>query len=152
MQHFKHWLLSRGKDIARKATASLFALLFLVPLLTSAQAQAPAPYSPPITDHHLVPCGFVGHPCTFADVIGLVNLLVNFLLFQVAIPLALVSIVSAGIYMMVYSDSPGKIATAKGWLWDIVVGFMLAFGAWAIVNFILGFLSPEAAKYINGGK
>lgn len=113
----------------------------------------------------LIPCGYatknengeyirengaiVRKECTVQDVFVFINTLIRFLLFTIAAPLAVLSLVMAGIYMVVYSDNPGKRSAAIGWIWDILIGFLIAFSAWALVSTILKVLNTPFAAFIN---
>jgi type IV secretory pathway VirB2 component (pilin) len=83
----------------------------------------------------LVKCGNEGgQPCTFNDFIAMINDVVNFVMFSIVPPIAVVTIVIAAINLMTSSGDPGKLEQAKKTLIWIIFGLVVVYGAWAIVK------------------
>jgi hypothetical protein len=53
----------------------------------------------------------------------------------------------AGFLLMFKSSSPGSMDEAKGILWNVVVGFLIALAAVLIVKFILFSLGTDEGLY-----
>ena len=89
----------------------------------------------------LVPCeGTVANPCEFADFIILIQNVINFLMFDVAAPLAAVAFAVAGIIMFTSGGSPEKIKQAKEIFQWVLIGIFVALAGWLIVSTIMGTL------------
>ena len=82
----------------------------------------------------LVTCGNGDEPCSFADFTTLVNNVLHFTLFNIALPLAVVMFVWGGILIMTSGGSEGKVKKGKDIITGTVVGLLIAFGAWLIMR------------------
>ena len=88
----------------------------------------------------LVPCE--GPECGFGDLITLVNKVIDFLLFTLALPLAAILFAYGGFLFLTSGGSEDKLSKAKQIFWNVLVGFVIALAAWIIVKAIffgLGF-------------
>ncbi len=94
----------------------------------------------------LVPCGGDGNPCTVACFYVMIDRIINFLLRDIAFPLAATALMAAGI-MMVLGGSEKSISLGKDILKYAIIGLLLSFGAWVIVSGILGNLLQEGGTY-----
>lgn len=119
-------------------SAFLLALIFaLYPSTASAQTG-------------LVPCTGVKNEggeirCTVCHLYTGVRQIINFILTKLVLPLAVVAILAGGIYLLISAGNPGKIETGKSIIWWAIIGLILAFAAWVIINTILdtvGFKLP----------
>ncbi len=85
-----------------------------------------------------IKCVEGGHPCGLCDLFALFKNIIDFLLFKIVPPLAIVMLVIAGImYMLAYVEvigNPGWISQAKSLIWSVVWGLIIIYGAWVIVN------------------
>ncbi|MEK7162633.1 MAG: pilin, partial [Patescibacteria group bacterium] len=88
----------------------------------------------------LVPCGGPGNPCRVCHLYDLAKNVMNFLLWTVAAPLMVVALIAGGIVWLTSAGSEEKVALGRKILWSAVVGFLIAFAAWVIVNTILNTL------------
>jgi len=79
-------------------------------------------------------------PCTIPDIIGVIMRFGNFLLFYVIVPLAALSIAIAGLYYMSAVTTPANKEKAKGILWDVVKGLVIALSAYVVVKTIFNML------------
>lgn len=88
----------------------------------------------------LVPCEGADD-CNIDSLIGsgdsLLNRIVDFLLFYVAIPLATLSIAIAGFKIIIFADKPSERDATKKILWYAIIGLLLAFAAWLLVDVVL---------------
>jgi len=108
-----------------------FGLLFLFFLDVLAQTRTNCPTG-------LVPCGGTDCPCQFCDLFVLFKKIVDFLLFTIVPPLAILMLVIAGaMYMLAHMEvvgSPNWIIQAKSLIWSVVIGLIIIYGAWLIVS------------------
>lgn len=101
----------------------------------------------------IVPLGCQkGVPCTLCDLYILANRFVNFLLFNLAVPIAIIMFLIGGIILLTAGESEEKQRRGKSILTSVVFGIALAFFAWVIINTLLltiGFRIPfpEGAKF-----
>lgn len=114
--------------------------IMVVPLLALAQSTTP----------DLVPdCGWatedgkIGKHCTFADFFLFVDDILQFLIFTIGIPVAVLLLLYAG-FLYLTTGIAGKKAQAQKIIWAVVWGFVIMLGAWLFIKFILEFfLKPE---------
>jgi len=85
----------------------------------------------------LVPCGNDGNLCTFDKLSDLARNVVHFALFDIAIPLAVLMIVIGGITILLSGGNESKVKKGKDMITGTLVGLLIAFGAWLIVNTIV---------------
>ncbi len=115
-------------------------LMVVVPVLVSAWS---------IGDP-LVPCGrclevddyFGGcanyDKCDLCDLAVLADNIVSFLLFVLIMPAGVIALIISGILMLTAGGDPGKIEKGKAIFSHVVIGMFIAFGAWLIVDLIIG--------------
>lgn len=98
----------------------------------------------------LVPCGTSENPlpCTLDCFYVMVDRIINFLLFIIAIPLSATAFMAAGI-LMVLGGSEKSITLGKSILKYALIGLFIAFGAWLIIDLILGNLLSDDYKPWN---
>ncbi len=96
----------------------------------------------------LVPCGGEGQSaCSVACFYVMVDRIIDFLLYAIAMPLSATALMVAGI-MLVAGGSEKAITTGKAILKFTLIGLFIAFGAWLIVDLILGnLLDPTEIYY-----
>lgn len=105
----------------------LFFLIIIFPLYVFAEG--------------LVPCdGSAASPCGFSQFILLIQNVINFLMFDIATPLAAVVFAWAGIIMLTSGGSADKIKQAKEIFQWVLIGFLIALSGWLIVSTIMGTL------------
>lgn len=94
--------------------------------------------NPPQTDDpasgNFIPCT---DDCDSADLVRLINNVINFLVFQVAIFLATVIIVWAGVLYVLYPYKPGNKELAKKMIFSAIGGLMIVLSAYIIIKFIV---------------
>jgi len=119
----------------------LFLIIFLTVLFLPLVSQAAG----------LVPCGDPGEPpCELCHLFVLFKNIVDFLLFKIVPPLAILMLVIAGsMYILAYLEvigDPKWISQSKSLIWSVVIGLIIIYGAWLIVNlfFQLIGISTEA--------
>lgn len=96
----------------------------------------------------LVPCGGADQPdCSIDCFYIMIDNIINFLLYDIAAPLAATALMVAGIYL-VAGGSEKAITTGKAIFKFTLIGLFIAFGAWLIVDLILGnLLDPTEIYY-----
>ncbi len=105
-----------------KRLLSISVLFFLFLALTPAYAA-------------LVNCGnSASDPCTFDDLISMIDGVISFIMTSVVPPIAVVTLVIAAINLMTSSGDPGKMEQAKKTIIWIIAGLVVVYGAWAIVK------------------
>lgn len=86
----------------------------------------------------LVPCGGSGQdPCTFNDFFVLTFKIINFLLRDIATPLAALTFAVAGWMYLTAGGDTGQIQKAHELFKNVAIGFIIALSAWLVVNAIL---------------
>lgn len=124
-------------DLIKKIT--LLVLILLCSLLVSATHAQVA--------ENIVPCGNPGQAdCETNDFFELVQNIVNYFTFVLAVPVATVAIAYAGISMASQPAKPEKRKQAIEILQTAIVGLALVLGAWLIVNTIFNYLAESELK------
>ena len=82
----------------------------------------------------------IGQPCDFEDAMQLIRNIINFLLFKIATPIAGLVICYAGFQLLTSGGSSEKKTKAKHVLMNMILGYVIALGAWLIVNTIFSTL------------
>jgi len=98
----------------------------------------------------LVPCGRMCNdpctkececcPCTLCHLFVLFKKIVDFLTINIIFPLAVLMIVIGGVMFLTAAGSPERINTAKKILTSTVIGLVIIFLAWLIVDTTIGVL------------
>jgi len=98
---------------------------------------------------HLVP-SCPGGVCGFNELMIMINRIINFILLDIATPIAAIVFVYAGILLIFSGGDSGKITKAKAMIKNLIIGFVIVLAAWLIVNTILstlGFQGSFLTKY-----
>lgn len=101
-----------------------------------------------VTSGPLVPCG--GPDCDFNQLIKLIKNVINFLLFVIAAPLAAIVFAYAGFLFLTSRGNEQQISQAKQIFWSVLIGFVIAFGAWLIVDAITSALLKDSVNTFLG--
>lgn len=102
-------------------TSFLLLAVFVLPLVTAAQVG--------------IPCN--GPDCTFDSFIMLINNVVKFLMFSVAVPLAAIGFMFVGSKLVLNRDKEGAWSEAKESFTNIIIGFLIMLGSFVLIKFIL---------------
>jgi len=106
----------------------IFLILILIPFFISSvpiKAQGAG----------IVPCGGEGEPaCQLCHIFVMFDSIIKFVLFKLVPPLAVFMIVIGGIMFIFAAGSPGTLEKAKKVLTATVIGLVIIFGAWIIIN------------------
>lgn len=90
----------------------------------------------------LVTCG-EDKPCTYGQILGLIDTLIQFLALKIAMPLATLAILIAGITYVFMPVVPSSKETAKKMLKGAVLGLVATLSAYLIVKLIVTALSGD---------
>lgn len=91
--------------------------------------------------------GEIINPCGFNHFFELVNNVVDFLLFYLAIPIAAIIFAFAGIKLVFSGGNASQMQKAKSTMIDVAIGLALAAGAWLIVHTILNILGYTGVSF-----
>ena len=115
----------------------LFLVLFLIPVL--ALAQAP-----------FVQCGNPGQKCcTICSFFETLFRIYNFLVLDIATPLAIVGVTIGGVLILISAGNPKLMGTGKKFLYSAIIGLVLVFCSWLIINEILSALGYNMGSWWN---
>jgi len=121
-------------------------LIIVLPLLllTIGSAQAAG----------LVPCGGHGEPdCTFCHLFVMINNIVQFIIFRLVPVVAVLMLVIGGTIFFFAGAKPDLLMHAKGIITSTIIGLVIVFSAWVIVNTILTKLgiidTPSILEWYN---
>ena len=132
-------------SMKRGAAKKIFLILLLVFGLFSVAAPAFTQAAEP-----LVQCESenYGAACTFCEVFHLINRVIKLILYGIIPPLAVVAFVYAGILLLFGGAAPKNIETGKKIIQVTVIGILIAYSGWLIVNTILQQLVNPASGLI----
>lgn len=90
----------------------------------------------------IIPCE--GNACGICDIFKLISNVVNFATLKLASPLAGIIMAYGGIMMIISGGNESKRAKGIEAISAAVWGIIIAFGAWVIVNAVIGGLSGNS--------
>ena len=94
----------------------------------------------------LVPCdNSTANKCDFNQLMNLINTLIHFALFDLALPIVAIMFVYAGFELVTSGGSTEKRGIAKKVFTSAVIGFVIALAGWLIVKTILTILGYSGA-------
>ena len=85
----------------------------------------------------------MANPCTFKDLIQLVNNVIKFLLFDIATPLIALILMYTGYLYLTAGGSSSQTEKVRHILFNAVIGYVVALAAWLIVKTILSSLNID---------
>jgi hypothetical protein len=92
----------------------------------------------PTQGQPFVPCGNTGQAaCTICDFFKMLITIYNFIVWDIATPLATIALIIGGIFMMISAGNPGLFGTGRTILLAAIIGLALVFGSYIIIDFIL---------------
>ncbi|KKP87894.1 hypothetical protein A2456_01685 [Candidatus Nomurabacteria bacterium RIFOXYC2_FULL_36_19] len=98
----------------------------------------------------LIPCK--GADCDFNGLMALINNVIHFVLFYMAVPIAAIMFFYAGFMMVTSAGSSESKTKAKNIFSSAVYGLVIVAAAWLIVRTILSILGYEGAWIFNNFK
>jgi hypothetical protein len=96
----------------------------------------------------LIPCED-GKSCDFNALMALINNVIHFVLFNLAVPIAAVMFFYAGFMMVTSGGSSESKTKAKNIFSSAVFGLAIAAAAWLIIRTILSILGYEGGWIFN---
>jgi len=133
MQKLKKIVIRNSKFVI----VSVFVfMLLIIPALSLAQETS-----------GLVPCGTASTPpCDFNSFMALINKVINFILFYMAVPIAAIMFAYAGFKLVTAGGEAAHARTAaKEIFMNTVIGLIIAVAAWLIISTILSILGYDGA-------
>jgi hypothetical protein len=86
----------------------------------------------------------MNNPCTFTDLVQLLNNVIKFLLFSIATPLIALILMYTGYLYLTAGGSSGQTEKVRHILFNAVIGYVVALAAWLIVKTILSSLNVDS--------
>lgn len=127
-------------------------IYFLIITVLFSSLASPVFAQAPSGGSGLVPCGTerdaggkITNQCEFNDFMKLINTVVNFVLFQLAVPIAAIMFAYAGGLLLFSGGEVSKRTQAKKIFTNVAIGLVIAVGAWVIVNTILSILGYDGS-------
>lgn len=84
----------------------------------------------------IVPCN--GTDCNICHLFIGVKNIINFLLIDVAFPLAVIAFLYGGIKLITSRGSESDVTKGRQAIWLAFIGLIIAFGAWLLIDLIMG--------------
>ncbi len=84
------------------------------------------------------------NPCTFTDLVKLINNVITFLLKDIATPLIALILMYAGYLYLTAGGNSGQTEKVRHILFNAVIGYVVALAAWLIVKTILSSLHVDS--------
>ena len=95
----------------------------------------------------IVPCGREGQPdCTLCHLWRLASNIINFLSFNLAIPMAVLLFVAAGVIFLISSGSEEKVALARNIFTNTVIGLVIIFCSWLLIDTLVKSLANPGTQ------
>lgn len=91
----------------------------------------------------IVPCGqsssdgSIPCKCEIGHLFLMIGTIYTFIVWYIATPLATLALLIGGIIILASAGNPNAVGMGRKILWTAVIGLVLVFCAWLIVNFIL---------------
>jgi hypothetical protein len=102
-----------------------------------------------------IECVGTGEPCQLCHLFVLFDRIVDFLLLNIVPPLAILMLVIAGtMYILAYLEvigNPNWIVQAKSLIYSVLIGVIIIYGAWLLVNFFLQIIGVETWTGLEKG-
>ena len=89
--------------------------------------------------------GNYDNTCDFNSLILLINNVIKFLLMDIAAPFIAIIIIYTGYLYMTAGGNAGQTEKAKHILRNVVIGYIIALGAWIIINTIITSLGLDSS-------
>lgn len=134
--------ISKFFTMIRRFHLTLTALIIFVcvfPVLASAA-----------TPSGLVVCGnspTAATECGFVELITEVQVVLDFLIFKIAAPLAALMFAYAGFLYVTNAGNESQIKQAHEIFWNVFIGLVIALAAWLVVSSILTFFLGPLSKF-----
>ncbi len=140
--------MMQGLKSQKKFIFSLALIIFSLPVFfASAQQSRGYPHGTYVENSRFVRCE--GAQCSFQDVYYLIKQVIDFLLIDLLSPVAIIAIMFAGLKYVTAQGNVAEIKKAHDIFYYVVIGMLIAFAAWLIVNTILTTLTGGPGSDYN---
>ena len=103
-------------------------------------------------DEGLVPCGGEGQPsCQLCHVFVMFDRIVDFVMITLVPPLAALMLVIGGIMYFTAAGNPGSISKATSLLPSVLLGLVIVYGSWLIINSFFLFIGVNEWTGLDKG-
>lgn len=97
----------------------------------------------------LVPCGSAGQAdCTFCHFFQLISNIMTFIAFKLAPPVAAFMFLIGGLYILTAGGDEGKVKIGKGIFTQAVVGLVIIFASFLIINTLIMVLAQGTGDFV----
>jgi len=113
----------------------IFLIIYLVAIVFIGSSSVQAGF---VTDP-IVPCGTKASPssCTLCHLWHLASNIINFISFNLAIPIATLLFVVAGILFLTSGGNEQRVGLAKSIFTSVVIGLLIIFCSWLLIDTLL---------------
>lgn len=119
--------------LAKKILLVIFLVLALIPLAT-ASAQGLVPCGNDVNKNNIID---PEEQCTIGYFFSMLGLIYNFLVLNIATPLATLGLIIGGVLFIFSGGNPGLAQWGKDAIRLSIIGLVLALGSWLIIKTIL---------------
>lgn len=127
-----------GTKNMKKTFAIIFLLFLTLPVFACLPIGTVFAAVNPTEGQPLVPCGNPGQEaCTIDYFFEMLERIYNFIVWNIATPLAIIGLTIGGIFMLISAGDPGLFNKGKEILKWSIIGLVLVFGSFVIIGFIL---------------
>jgi len=119
-----------------------FILLFLIVVVLTPQFS--------YAEGGLVPCD--GPNCTLCSFFEMLANIYDFIVKNIATPLAILALTIGGILILISAGNPNLLSLGKGILYSAIIGLVLVWGSFLIINFTLhaiGYNNADSWSSLN---
>jgi len=88
-------------------------------------------------DEPLVPCDGVNVKCTWDSIKVMLERILSFIIWKMAIPLSVLALTVGGIIMLTSAGNPGMATLGKKIVYSAIIGVFLSLCSVLIINFVL---------------
>ena len=82
----------------------------------------------------LVPCGGAGNPCTLCHLWQLGSNIINFIIWNLSIPIASLLFLAAGVIFLTSGGNQERVGLGKRIFTNTAIGLIVVFCAWLLVD------------------
>ena len=101
----------------------------------------------------IVPCGAgeSGHPaCTTCHAFQLLHNVIQFGFLFILLPATAIAFLIGGVLMLTAGGNETQVTRAKSILWNTIIGILIAFSSWVIVNTIINTIAGGEVEFDTG--
>lgn len=95
----------------------------------------------------IVPCGGEGQPdCNLCHLWHLASNIINFISFNLAIPVAIILFAVAGVIFLISGGNEERVSSAKNIFTNTVIGLVIIFCSWLLIDTLVKTLANADVK------